>query len=55
MSNETDEQQILQLFEDRDRALITANVAELKRIYADDYIRVKPWGFESPLSHQSSI
>jgi len=34
---ENDEQQILQLFEDGDRALIAADVAELRRIYADDY------------------
>jgi len=32
-----DEQQILRLFEDGDRALISANVDELRRIYADDY------------------
>jgi uncharacterized protein DUF4440 len=34
-----DEQQILQLFEDGDRALIAANVPELSRIFADDYIQ----------------
>jgi uncharacterized protein (TIGR02246 family) len=32
-------QQILKLFEDGDRALITADVAELSRIFADDYIQ----------------
>jgi uncharacterized protein (TIGR02246 family) len=32
-----DEQQIVQLFEDGDRALIAADLAELSRIYADDY------------------
>jgi hypothetical protein len=31
--------QILQLFEDGDRALIAANVGELRRIYADDYLQ----------------
>ncbi len=34
-----DEQQILKLFEDGDRALIAADQAELGRIYADDYIQ----------------
>ena len=34
-----DEQQILKLFEDGDRALIAADQAELARIYADDYIQ----------------
>lgn len=32
-----DEQQIITLFEDGDRALIAADVEELRRIYADDY------------------
>jgi Domain of unknown function (DUF4440) len=36
---ESDEQQILKLFEDGDRALIAADVAELSRIFADDYIQ----------------
>jgi uncharacterized protein (TIGR02246 family) len=34
-----DEQQILKLFEDGDRALIAADVPELARIFADDYIQ----------------
>ena len=34
-----DEQQILKLFEDGDRALIAADVAELSRIFADDYVQ----------------
>jgi hypothetical protein len=34
-----DEQQILKLFEDGDRALIAADETELSRIYADDYIQ----------------
>jgi Domain of unknown function (DUF4440) len=32
-----DEQQIVKLFEDGDRALIAADVQQLKRIFADDY------------------
>jgi uncharacterized protein (TIGR02246 family) len=36
---ENDEQQILKLFEDGDRALIAADQAELASIYADDYIQ----------------
>ncbi|MGA9510008.1 MAG: nuclear transport factor 2 family protein [Candidatus Sulfotelmatobacter sp.] len=32
-----DEQKILKLFEDGDRALIAADAPELSRIYADDY------------------
>ena len=34
-----DEQQILKLFEDGDSALIAANIAELSRIFADDYVQ----------------
>ena len=34
-----DKQQILQLFEDGDRALVAADLAELSRIFADDYIQ----------------
>ncbi len=36
---ESDEQQILKLFEDGDRALIAADLAALSRIFADDYIQ----------------
>jgi uncharacterized protein (TIGR02246 family) len=36
---ESDQQQILKLFEDGDRALIAADVAELARIFADDYVQ----------------
>ncbi|MBZ5680765.1 MAG: nuclear transport factor 2 family protein [Acidobacteriia bacterium] len=39
MPQTDDEQQILQLFEDGDRALIAADVSALQRIYADDYIQ----------------
>ncbi len=35
----SDEQQIIQLFEDGDRALTSAAVAELRRVYADDYVQ----------------
>ncbi len=34
-----DEQEILQLFEDGDRALIAGDVGELSRIFADDYVQ----------------
>jgi hypothetical protein len=34
-----DEQEILRLFQDGDRALIAADVDELRRIYAVDYIQ----------------
>ena len=34
-----DEQQILKLFEDGDRALVAADLAELSRIFADDYVQ----------------
>jgi hypothetical protein len=39
MQVESDEQQILNLFEDGDRALMAADVSELSRIFADDYIQ----------------
>jgi hypothetical protein len=39
-----DERQILKLFEDGDRALIAADVAELTRIFADDYIQYDETG-----------
>jgi uncharacterized protein (TIGR02246 family) len=35
----SDEQLILQLFEDGDRALISADVNELSRIFAGDYVQ----------------
>jgi uncharacterized protein (TIGR02246 family) len=34
-----DQQIILQLFDDGDRALIAGDVAELSRIFADDYVQ----------------
>lgn len=35
----TDEEQILKLFEDGDRAIMAADEDELRRIYADDYLQ----------------
>jgi hypothetical protein len=32
-------EQILELFEDGDRALIAVDIAELSRIFADDYVQ----------------
>jgi len=34
-----DEQEIVKLFEDGDRALVASDVAELSRIFADDYVQ----------------
>ena len=34
-----DIEQILKLFEDGDRALVAADIAELTRIFADDYVQ----------------
>ena len=39
-----DEQQILKLFEDGDRALLAADVVELSRIFADDYTQYDELG-----------
>jgi hypothetical protein len=39
MSSLNDQQQILKLFEDGDRALIAADETELSRVFADDYIQ----------------
>lgn len=39
-----DEKQILQLFEDGDRALIAADTDELSRIFADDYVQYDETG-----------
>ncbi len=44
MPAETDKQQIAKLFEDGDRALIAADLAELSRIFADDYIQYNETG-----------
>jgi ketosteroid isomerase-like protein len=42
-----DEGQIIQLFEDGDRALISADVGELRRIYAEDYVQYDESGSAS--------
>lgn len=39
-----DEQEIIQLFEDGDRALVGADVREIERIYADDYAQADESG-----------
>ena len=44
MHSLNDEQQILKLFEDGDRALMAADPAELSRIYADDYVQYDETG-----------
>lgn len=41
------EQQIIQLFVDGDRALISADVGEIERIYADDYVQYDESGASS--------
>ena len=50
MTEFNDEQQILKLFEDGDRALIAGDVAELSRIYADDYVQYDESGETSTKS-----
>jgi hypothetical protein len=44
MPGESDEQQILKLFEEGDRALIAADLSALSRIFADDYIQYDETG-----------
>jgi uncharacterized protein (TIGR02246 family) len=44
---EDDERLIIQLFEAGDRALISADVAELSRIFADDYLQYSASGERS--------
>lgn len=39
-----DERQIVKLFEDGDRALVARDVAELSRIFADDYVQYDELG-----------
>jgi uncharacterized protein (TIGR02246 family) len=48
-----DEQEILQLFEDGDRALMSADVAELSRIFANDYVQYDESG--KPSTKQNVI
>ena len=44
---QTDEQKIVQLFADGDRALMAGEVAELTRIYAEDYVQYDEHGRNS--------
>jgi hypothetical protein len=44
MQPSTDEQQILKLFEEGDRALIAADIAALSRTFADDYVQYDEFG-----------
>ena len=41
---QNDEQQIIRLFEDGDRALIAGDAAEIERIFADDYVQYDELG-----------
>ena len=50
MTEFNDEQQILKLFEDGDRALVAVDLAELSRIYADDYVQYDESGESSTKS-----
>lgn len=52
-SVDDDEQQIVKLFEDGDRALIAADVPELERICADDYLQYDESG--KPSTKQDMI
>ena len=40
----SDEQEIIKLFEDGDQALMSADVAELQRIYGEDYVQADDSG-----------
>lgn len=51
MSNRSDEQEIIQLFIDGDHALISANITELSRIYAEDYIQFDEKGGRTTKEH----
>ena len=42
-----DEQLILKLFEDGDRALMSADISELERVYAEDYVQYDESGVSS--------
>lgn len=44
MPERRDEQEILKLFEDGDHALIAADLVELARIFADDYVQYDETG-----------
>jgi uncharacterized protein (TIGR02246 family) len=55
---ETDEQHILKLFEDGDRALIAADIAALSHIFADNYVQYdesgKPFAKQDVLNNLQS-
>ena len=53
MHRQPDEKTILQLFEDGDRALVSADVDELSRILADDYVQYDESG--KPLTKQEVL
>jgi ketosteroid isomerase-like protein len=42
--NIPDEQEIIKLFEDGDRALMSADLGEIERIYAEDYVQADESG-----------
>jgi len=42
--NILDEQDIIKLFQDGDRALMSADLAEMERIYAEDYVQADESG-----------
>ncbi len=44
MPVESDEQKIVRLFEDGDRALVAADLPGLSRIFADDYVQYDETG-----------
>ena len=44
MHRQPDKKTILQLFEDGDRALVSADIDELSRIFADDYVQYNESG-----------
>ena len=47
LTGRNDEGEIARLFDDGDRALISGDVAELERIYADDYVQYDESGNRS--------
>jgi ketosteroid isomerase-like protein len=53
MHRQPDEKKILQLFEDGDRALVSADIDELSRILADDYGQYDESG--KPLTKQEVL
>jgi uncharacterized protein (TIGR02246 family) len=53
MSTKNDEQQIEALFEAGDQALMTADVAALSQIFAEDYVQYGPSG--APLTREQIL